>query len=162
MPIEIEKKFLVKDKTYKRLATGVHYRQGYLNRDKKRTVRVRIAGNDAFLTIKGITCGIERLEFEYPISLVEANEMIDLICEKPVIEKYRYSFYINGHEWEVDEFLGDNEGLVIAEVELDTTDELVDLPDWIGEEVTGDTRYYNSMLSVEPFKLWTENIGMGL
>jgi adenylate cyclase len=155
MSIEIEKKFLVKDKTYKQLATGVHYRQGYLNRDKERTVRVRIAGDDAFLTIKGITRGIERLEFEYPISLTEANEMIDLLCEKPVIEKYRYSFYSNGHEWEVDEFLGENEGLVIAEVELDTTDELVDLPEWIGEEVTGNARYYNSMLSVEPFRLWT-------
>ena len=162
MPTEIEKKFLVNDETYKQLATGIHYRQGYLNRDKERTVRIRVAGDDAFVTIKGITRGIERLEFEYSIPLTEANEMIDLLCEKPIIEKYRYSFYCNGHEWEVDEFLGDNEGLVIAEVELDTTDELVDLPEWVGEEVTGDPRYYNSTLSVEPFRLWTENIGMGL
>jgi CYTH domain-containing protein len=94
--------------------------------------------------------------------MIEANEMIDLLCEKPIIEKYRYSFYSDGHEWEVDEFLGENEGLVIAEVELDTSDELVNLPAWIGEEVTGDTRYYNSMLSIEPFRLWTENIGIGL
>ena len=162
MPTEIEKKFLVKDKTYKQMTTGVHFRQGYLNRDKERTVRVRVAGENAFLTIKGITRGIERLEFEYPISMIEANEMIDLLCEKPIIEKYRYSFYSDGHEWEVDEFLGENEGLVIAEVELDTSDELVNLPAWIGEEVTGDTRYYNSMLSIEPFRLWTENIGIGL
>jgi adenylate cyclase len=162
MPTEIEKKFLVKDETYKQLAVGIHYRQGYLNRDKERTVRIRVAGDEAFLTIKGITRGIERLEFEYPISLIEANEMIDLLCEKPIIEKYRYSFYSNGHEWEVDDFLGDNEGLVIAEIELDSTDELVDLPEWIGEEVTGDARYYNSTLSVAPYRLWTENIGMGL
>ncbi len=162
MPIEIEKKFLVKDRTYKQLAQGVHYRQGYLNRDKERTVRVRVAGDEAYLTVKGITRGIERLEFEYPISLIEANEMIDLLCEKPIIEKYRYSFYSDGHEWEVDEFLGENEGLVIAEVELDTTDEFVNLPEWIGAEVTGDTRYYNSSLSVEPFKTWKEIIGMGL
>ncbi len=162
MPIEIEKKYLVKDKTYKQLAVGVSYRQGYLNRDKERTVRIRVAGEEAFITIKGLTRGIERLEFEYPISVVEANEMLTLLCEKPIIEKYRYSFYLDGHEWEVDEFSGDNEGLVIAEVELDTTDELVNLPEWIGEEVTGDPRYYNSSLGVEPFRRWKENTGKTL
>lgn len=154
MAKEIERKFLVKDESFKLFSTGVLYRQGYLNRDKERTVRVRVAGELAYITIKGITNGIERLEFEYQIPMKDANELLETLCVKPLIEKLRYKFVRDGHVWEVDEFIGENEGLIIAEVELKSTDEQVVLPDWVGKEVTGDIRYYNSNLVINPFKAW--------
>jgi adenylate cyclase len=151
---EIERKFLVKNESFKAFATGVIYRQGYLSRDKERTVRVREAGEMAFITIKGLTYGMERLEFEYPIALADANEMLETICLKPLIEKVRYKFMCDGHLWEVDEFIGDNEGLTVAEVELKSSDEKVIIPDWVGQEVTGDLMYFNSNLVINPFKNW--------
>jgi adenylate cyclase len=154
MAKEIERKFLVKNESFKLLSTGVIYRQGYLNRDKARTVRVRVAGDEAFITIKGLTSGMERLEFEYPISLTDANEMLETLCVKPLIEKLRYKFMSDGHLWEVDEFIGDNEGLTVAEVELKSSDEHVNIPDWVGQEVTGDLMYFNSNLVINPFKNW--------
>ena len=154
MAKEIERKFLVRNESFKLFSTGVIYRQGYLNRDKERTVRVRVAGENAFITIKGLTDGIERLEFEYPIPLADANEMLATLCVKPLIEKLRYKIMSDGHLWEVDEFIGDNEGLTVAEVELETPDEPVVIPDWVGQEVTGDLMYFNSNLVINPFKNW--------
>jgi len=154
MAVEIERKFLIRDESFKLFSTGVLYRQGYLNRDKHRTVRVRVAGELAFITIKGLTNGMERLEFEYPIAVTDANEMLETMCLTPLIEKMRYNIMTDGHLWEVDEFIGDNEGLIIAEVELKSTDEEVIIPNWVGEEVTGDLKYYNSNLVINPFKNW--------
>jgi len=154
MAKEIERKFLVKNESFKLFSTGVIYRQGYLNRDKARTVRVRVAGELAFITIKGLTNGMERMEFEYPIPLTDANEMLETLCVKPLIEKLRYKIKCDGHLWEVDEFIGDNEGLTVAEVELKSADENVFIPDWVGQEVTGDLMYFNSNLVINPFKNW--------
>jgi adenylate cyclase len=154
MAKEIERKFLVKNESFKLFSTGVIYRQGYLNRDKERTVRVRVAGELAFITIKGLTNGMERLEFEYRIPLEDANEMLETICVKPFIEKLRYKIMSDNHLWEVDEFIGDNEGLTVAEVELKSADEHVIIPDWVGQEVTGDLMYFNSNLVINPFKNW--------
>ena len=154
MAKEIERKFLVRDTSFKLFSTGVLFRQGYLNRDKERTVRVRVADELAYITIKGVTNGMERLEFEYMIPMEDANELLETICIKPLIEKFRYKFVSDGHVWEVDEFIGDNEGLIIAEVELQSADEQVVLPNWVGKEVTGDVRYYNSNLVINPFKEW--------
>ena len=154
MAKEIERKFLVKNESFKLFSTGVIYRQGYLNRDKARTVRVRVAGELAFITIKGLTNGMERMEFEYPIPITDANEMLETLCVKPLIEKLRYKLKCDGHLWEVDEFIGDNEGLTVAEVELKSADEHVFIPDWVGQEVTGDLMYFNSNLVINPFKNW--------
>ena len=154
MAKEIERKFLVRNESFKLFSTGIIYRQGYLSRDKERTVRVRVAGELAFITIKGLTNGIERLEFEYPISLADANEMLETLCVKPLIEKIRYNIMSEGHLWEVDEFIGDNEGLIVAEVELKFADESVVIPDWVGQEVTGNLMYFNSNLVINPFKNW--------
>ena len=154
MAKEIERKFLVKNESFKLFSTGVIYRQGYLNRDKTRTVRVRVAGEQAFITIKGLTNGMERMEFEYPISLNDANEMLETLCVKPLIEKVRYKIMSDDHLWEVDEFIGDNEGLTVAEVELKSSDEHVIIPDWVGQEVTGNLMYFNSNLVINPYKNW--------
>ncbi|MDP4291434.1 MAG: CYTH domain-containing protein [Bacteroidota bacterium] len=156
MAKEIERKFRVRNESFKAFSTGVLYRQGYLSRDIERTVRIRVSGENAFITIKGMTNGFERLEFEYPILLEDANQMLEAICIKPLIEKLRYKVMCNGHLWEVDEFIGDNEGLIVAEVELESNDEEVVIPDWIGEEVTGDPRYYNSNMVTNPFKNWSD------
>ena len=154
MAKEIERKFLVKNESFKLFSKGVIYRQGYLSRDKERTVRIRVAGEQAFITIKGLTNGMERLEFEYMISLTDANEMLSTLCLKPLIEKVRYKIMSDGHLWEVDEFIGDNEGLTVAEVELKSSGEHVIIPDWVGPEVTGDLMYFNSNLVINPFKNW--------
>ena len=156
MAKEIERKFLVWDESFKLFSAGVIYRQGYLNQDKERTVRVRVAGDQAFITIKGLTNGMERLEFEYAIPIEDGNELLESICIKPLIEKIRYNIESDGHLWEVDVFKGDNEGLIVAEVELQSAEEQVILPDWVGKEVTGDARYYNSNLVINPFKEWGE------
>jgi adenylate cyclase len=150
--IEIERKFLVVNDAW-RSAPAVFYSQGYLNRAKERTVRVRIAGDQGYLTIKGATSNASRAEFEYSIPLVDATELMQL-CEQPLIEKYRRKIEHQGFIWEVDEFLGDNLGLVVAEIELPAVDTPFALPDWIGQEVTEDARYYNSNLAVQPFNRW--------
>ena len=154
MSVEIERKFLVKHDSWRDLAPGVLYRQGYISTQPGRTVRVRVAGDRAFITLKGATQGIARSEFEYPIPVEDANELLNGLCASPLIEKYRHKIDINGLVWEVDEFLGENQGLVIAEVELENADQTIELPDWIGEDVSHDSRYYNSNLVNHPFSGW--------
>jgi len=152
MPLEIERKFLVKGDGW-RQGQGIHISQGYLNRDKERTVRVRLAGEKAYLTVKGSVSGCTRAEYEYEIPASHARELLK-ICDGPVLEKIRYRVDMSGLSWEVDEFLGDNAGLIVAEIELQNENERVDLPDWVDGEVTGDPRYYNSNLINHPFCRW--------
>lgn len=154
MALEIERKFLVIGNDWKNLAKGILYRQGYLNVNKNRTVRVRIIDQKGILTIKGKSIGATRLEYEYEIPVTDAQEMLDRLCEKPIIEKYRYTIPFQGFFWEVDDFLGDNKGLIVAEIELKAENQVFSQPDWIGQEVTGETKYYNSSLTKKPFKEW--------
>ena len=154
MATEIERKFLITGYGW-RDAKPVYYCQGYLNRDKYRTVRVRIAGDKGTLTVKGLTSGVKREEYEYNIPLDDAKAMLSL-CEGPIVEKNRRVIHHNGLKWEIDEFLGDNEGLVVAEIELKTENHSIDLPEWVGTEITGDARYFNSNLSKNPYKVWGE------
>lgn len=154
MPLEIERKFLVKNQSFKQLGTAVHIHQGFLNTDKERVVRVRIQGKLAFLTVKGSSKGIARAEYEYRIPVEDAKYMLENLCIKPTIEKYRYRINVEGFTWEVDEFMGENKGLVIAEIELEKTGQQFPKPEWIGEEVTSDTRYYNANLVKNPYRNW--------
>ncbi|HBR02176.1 MAG TPA: adenylate cyclase [Ruminiclostridium sp.] len=156
MALEIERKFLIKDDGYKKNSSKILYRQGYLESGGACVVRVRIAGEKAFLTVKGTSKGAVRQEFEYPIPFSDGQEMLKL-CEKPLIEKIRYTVFHGGMTWEIDEFLGENEGLVLAEIELLSPDQAFPKPGWLGEEVTGDPRYYNSNLIHEPFKSWPDS-----
>lgn len=151
---EIERKFLVKNDEYKSLAAGIVYRQGYLSTVKERTVRVRTVGEKGFLTIKGLTTGVSRAEFEYEVPSADADQMLDNLCERPLIEKTRYKIPSQGLVWEVDEFHGDNGGLTVAEVELSDEGQAFEKPAWVGEEVSGDPRYFNSNLIKSPFKTW--------
>jgi adenylate cyclase len=152
--IEIERKFLLVGEDWRALGQPVLLRQGYLNTDPARTVRVRIEGQGACLTIKSKNVGAARGEWEYPIPVQEASELLDRLCERPLIEKYRRRIAFQGHTWEVDEFLGENAGLAVAEIELGAEDEAFARPGWIGTEVTGDPRYYNSSLIRLPFSQW--------
>ena len=151
---EIERKYLVQGTEFKTLAQGTSYRQGYLSTVKERTVRVRTIADKGFLTIKGVTVGATRAEYEYEIPVAEANDMLSNLCEKPLIEKNRYKIPFAGLTWEVDEFFGDNDGLIVAEVELTSEDQKIERPTWVGQEVTSDTRYFNSNLTKNPFKNW--------
>ena len=154
--MEIERKFLVKDRSYRQQAhSSSHIRQGYICSERGRTVRVRQRDDEAFITIKGPSAdgGLSRYEFEKAISLEEAEQLL-LLCEPGIIDKTRYLVSSGSHTFEVDEFHGDNEGLVIAEVELSTPDESYVKPDFIGQEVTGDRRYYNSQLRRHPYREW--------
>jgi len=157
MAIEIERTFLVVNDDWRHNARGIHYRQGYLTIDPERTVRVRIAGDEAFVTIKGKTEGIARSEYEYPIPVEEAAQLLDGLCLKPLIEKIRYRVEYRGHIWEVDQFLGENSGLILAEVELEASDAPVELPPWAGREVSADPRYYNASLSRTPYRSWSRD-----
>jgi adenylate cyclase len=152
MGVEIERKFLVQGDGWK-TSTGVLCRQGYLNRDKNRTVRVRMAGDAAFLTVKGVSVGATRAEFEYPIPMADAEGLLAL-CDGPLVEKIRHLVRVGETLWEVDEFAGDNAGLVVAEVELMAEDQPFARPDWLGAEVTHDARYFNSNLASHPFSCW--------
>ena len=155
--IEIERKFLVNSMAFKDKAFAKHaISQGYLNSDPERTVRIRIKGESGFLTVKGKSneSGTTRLEWETELSLIEARPLL-AICEKGTIDKMRYEVKSGHHIFEVDEFFGDNAGLVIAEIELTSESESFKKPDWLGEEVTNDPRYYNSYLSKNPFSSWT-------
>ncbi len=154
MAREIERKFLVAGTSWKKGATGKRYRQGYLSAQPERTVRVRVAGKQGLLTVKGISRGASRDEYEYPIPLADAEELLDRLCERPLIEKTRYRIPYQGLIWEIDVFEGDNRGLVVAEVELKNERQEVPLPPWIGREVTDDARYYNSNLAKHPFHRW--------
>ncbi len=155
MGLEIERKFLVNHTKWKQLIkpTGAKYKQGYLLNEVNKVVRIRVTDSAAYLTIKGTTEGITRKEFEYPIPINDANELLDGFAGAK-IEKTRYKVNHEGKLWEVDEFSGDNEGLIIAELELKSETETFNLPDWITFEVSNDERYYNSNLSVNPFKNW--------
>lgn len=154
MGIEIERKFLVTgDGWRQQAASQTRFSQGYLSREPARTVRVRIAGDAAFLTIKGATSGATRAEFEYPVPLADAQQLLAM-CDGPVVEKLRHLCPFEGMTWEVDEFLGANAGLVVAEIELDTEGQAFACPAWLGAEVTGDARYVNANLAVRPFTSW--------
>lgn len=154
MGVEIERKFLVRGTEWKKDLSGTGYRQGYLTSDPERTVRIRLAGELGYLTIKGASTGASRLEFEYLIPADEAVQMLEQLCRKPLIEKIRYRVPHAGMVWDVDEFFGDNAGLVLAEIELEHEDQVVELPLWVGEEVTGDRRYYNAYLAEHPLTTW--------
>jgi adenylate cyclase len=156
--VEIERKFLVAGDAWRALGEPVLLRQGYLNSDPARTVRVRIEGQGAAITIKSKNVGATRGEWEYPVPLADAAELLDGLCERPLIEKFRSRIEYQGHVWEVDEFLGENAGLVVAEIELGAPDEAFARPGWIGEEVTGDPRYYNSSLIRLPYSQWKNKI----
>ena len=151
---EIERKFLVKNDSWRGQVEGKRYRQGYLSTVKERTVRVRTADNKGFITVKGITVGASRSEYEYEIPFADANEMLDRLCERPLIEKTRYRIPQGDVAWEIDEFEGDNRGLITAEVELKDEHQSVTFPGWLGQEVTGDPRYFNANLVAKPFTTW--------
>lgn len=154
MGIEIERKFLVTGDGWRQPASAqTRFSQGYLSRDPARTVRVRIAGERAFLTIKGATQGATRAEFEYALPLADAQQLLAM-CDGPVVEKIRHLCVHEGMTWEVDEFLGANAGLVVAEIELESEDQVFAHPAWLGAEVTGDARYVNANLAVRPFTSW--------
>ena len=156
MGVEIERKFLLQGDAWRRLAEPVLLRQGYLSADPARVVRVRIQGEAAFLTIKGKSQGATRAEWEYPIPVPEAAELLDTLCQPPLIEKYRRRIPVGAHVWEVDEFLGANAGLVVAEIELTCEDEAFEKPDWVGVEVTHEARYFNSNLIRNPYSSWKD------
>ena len=155
MATEIERKYLVLNDSWRaRVRREVRYLQGYLANTRDCSVRVRVGGDSAFLNVKGATVGASRLEFEYPVPVADAEVMLRELCAGGVVEKTRYYVPHGGREWEVDVFAGDNAGLIVAEIELDDEADVVALPDWAGEEVTGDVRYYNSNLAVTPFNRW--------
>jgi adenylate cyclase len=154
MAKEIERKFLVHPRKWSDLGSGVAIRQGYLCASKQSSVRVRIFGDSACVTIKGASSDNTRDEYEYEIPPKDANEIMAHLCEHPPIEKTRYRIVYKGHTWEVDEFGGANSGLTVAEVELKDAREDVEIPDWIDREVSGDSRYFNSNLSAKPFSTW--------
>lgn len=153
MNIEIERKFLLKNDNWREGAVGVHYKQAYLNEKGDNTVRVRIEGEKAKLTIKGKSSNISRLEFEYDIPMADAEALFSL-AKTPIVEKYRYKIMYAGNCWEVDEFLGLNRGLVVAEIELESETQSFEKPDWIGMEVSGDKRYTNANLARKPYCEW--------
>lgn len=165
MATEIERKFLVKGDQWRRrsqpeasLATGTLYRQGYLSTKKECSVRVRLVDNQGYLTIKGLTQGCSRTEYEYPIPAEDAQEMLDNLCQAPLIEKTRYKIEYAGLIWEVDEFAGENQGLIIAEVELTEENQSIELPNWIDKEVSDDARYFNANLVQYPYNQWSKNL----
>ncbi len=154
MALEIERKFLVVGDAWRSLATGTLYRQGYVVLGVGKTVRVRVAGSTGYLTIKGPSVNLARAEFEYQIPLGDAMAMLDTLCEQPLIEKTRYKISYAGMVWEVDEFAGENQGLIVAEVELTTADQAIALPPWVGIDVSHDPRYFNSYLVQHPYRQW--------
>ena len=156
MSMEIERKFLVRGEGWRGLSAGITYRQGYLSTDNERAVRVRTISKRGYLTIKGKSIGVTRVEYEYEIPLSEANDMLDGFCLRPLIEKVRHKIPIEDLIWEVDEFEGVNRGLIIAEVELESEGQKFTIPDWIDKEVTSDLRYYNANLIANPFAVWKE------
>lgn len=153
---EVERKFLVNQDTWQPLDAGVHFKQGYLSSQKERVVRVRIEGDKAKITIKGITTGVTRSEFEYLIPVDDAALLLDNLCEQPLIDKHRYRQEVGGKVWEIDVFHGQNEGLVVAEIELASEEEGFVLPPWAVQEVSSDPRYFNSNLLKNPFNTWVK------
>lgn len=156
MSLEIERKFLVKNDAFKKVSFQQKIiKQGYLNSDKNRTVRIRISDHQGFITVKGVSnaSGATRFEWEKEIDVTEATEMLSL-CETTIIDKNRFLVESGKHIFEIDEFYGDNQGLIIAEIELNSENETFEKPTWLGEEVTGNAKYYNSYLSKFPFSTW--------
>lgn len=151
---EIERKFLVNTDAWVPADPGTHFTQGYLNSQKERVVRVRIEGAFAKLTIKGITKGLTRSEFEYAIPVADAEVMLAHLCEHPLIDKHRHVELHGGLRWEIDVFHGDNDGLVIAEVELPSEDTTFEKPMWAGDDVSNDPKYFNSNLLTQPYSTW--------
>lgn len=157
MAQEIERKFLVTSNRWKAEAEGKAYCQGYIaTAVVGQSVRIRIAGEAAYLTIKGPTSGLSRAEFEYSIPISDAEEMLQTLCDRPLIQKVRYRLPIGPVVWEIDEFQGENAGLIVAEVELSDETQTVVLPDWLGEEVSGDPKYYNASLVKRPYLSWDD------
>lgn len=154
MAIEIERKFLVIDSQYKNNADSSVFRQGYLSVEADRTVRIRISEGKGFLTIKGKTKLCSREEYEYDIPVLDAEALLENLCIKPLIEKTRYFTTYEGNEWVVDEFSGENEGLVVAEIELEHENQHFKRPNWLGKEITSDPRYFNSNLILNPYRRW--------
>ncbi|MBD2096329.1 CYTH domain-containing protein [Trichocoleus sp. FACHB-591] len=162
MATEIERKFLVKPEEWQQfqqrsdptLLSSTRYRQGYISSSASKTVRIRVAGDRGFITIKGPTVGYSRSEFEYSIPLADAEAMLDQLCEPPLIEKTRHKVAWDNLVWEVDEFAGANQGLMVAEVELSDANQAITLPDWAGEEVSHDPRYFNASLAKHPYSRW--------
>ncbi|MBB5393994.1 CYTH domain-containing protein [Mucilaginibacter sp. AK015] len=155
MPTEIERKFLFDHEKWAAVAkpAGKDYKQGYILSEEKRTVRIRVTGDAAFLTLKGPSAGITRSEYEYQIPVAEGAEILASFAVSG-IQKTRYNVEVAGHTWEVDVFAGENNGLIVAEIELQHEDETFEKPDWIGREVSTDTRYTNAALSVYPYNTW--------
>lgn len=155
MPIEIERKFLLASEDWREeVVRSSRIRQGYLGKIDKASVRIRVQGDKANINVKSATLGMRRMEYEYEIPLSEAEEMLEQLCQKPQVDKTRFIVERGQHVWEIDEFYGDNEGLLVAEVELGSEDEVFEKPAWLGEEVTEDPRYYNVNLRKHPFKDW--------
>lgn len=155
MGIEIERKFLLKNDAWKKSnAKPLVLKQGYIKNSKKGVVRIRTCDSTGFITVKGETRNASRLEYEYEIPVKDAEEMLDKLCDKPLVEKKRYNIDHGGFQWSVDQFLGANLGLVVAEIELETEDQAFDRPSWLGKEVTGDPRYFNSNLITTPYSDW--------
>lgn len=155
MAIEIERKFLVKNIPENKIKYSHRIRQGYIVSDKDRAIRIRQKSDDYFITIKGNKTGISRFEFEYPIPKTDAKELFNNFCGSGLIEKTRHYIENDGHTWELDVFHGENEGLVVAEIELGSEQETFSLPKWISNEVTSDKKYYNMNLIKNPFKDWS-------
>ena len=156
MATEIERKFLLKNNTWQVHADqGTRYSQGYLVGSQHASVRVRLEGDKAFINVKSATINITRQEYEYEIPVNDAKEMLKMLCEKPLISKTRYHVTYDKHLWEIDVFAGDNQGLVVAEIELTDKDETFATPEWLGEEVSDDIRYYNVNLVKHPFTDWS-------
>jgi adenylate cyclase len=157
--IEIERKFrVINDSWRERVLQKTLLRQGYIANTQRASVRVRLAGQVGWLSVKAMTRGLSRAEYEAAIPALEANEMLERLCEGPLVEKWRHIVEYQGSEWEIDEFLGENAGLVIAELELETEEAVFARPPWLGVEVTHDERYYNFRLSQKPFRHWPENL----
>jgi adenylate cyclase len=158
MAVEIERKFLVRSDAWReQVHASRRLRQGYLSRGATASVRVRISGAKAELGIKSTSDGIHRLEYEYAVPLADATEMLERIALRPLIDKTRHLIKHAGQLWEVDEFHGENAPLILAEIELEDADQAIELPDWVGREVSCDPRYYNSNLSENPYSLWSGN-----
>ncbi len=158
MALEIEHKFLLATAQWReQVSHSVMYKQGYLSAQPTSSIRVRISDNHAWLNIKSATIGTQRQEFEYDIPLSDAQEMLETLCARPIIEKTRHFVTVDQHIWEIDEFFGDNAGLIVAEIELNALDEAFTKPDWLGAEVTHDLRYYNNNLAREPYKNWRDD-----
>jgi len=157
MAQEIERKFLVDLVRLGELTDGESIQQGYIATKDLTTVRIRVKGHHGYLTLKGETTGASRLEYEYPIPVEDAEEMLNNLCSGPLIEKRRYEVEFKDHLWEIDLFEGENEGLVVAELELEEVDLVIELPNWVRVEVTGDPKYYNVNLLKYPYRCWSSD-----